>query len=352
MNDLSRLLIAALVVATTSASAAQLSAIGVSWEIENTEGFGFVTAAARCGDTLLLGDGRKQLVHRYDIGTQRSLPPFDVGPMLGLTAECASSTLYVVSVTADGNAGLVKQLDLDSGAQRADFPLPPTFAPRSAVWTDSNAVMIGGLWEPSEGDSDAFYEGRSLALRLSLDTGATEPTLPAYELSCPEGFWCSQVRAHGSRRAGGGNRIAALPLSTDVGIYAGNQLPRRVSVASPQLLRDGSRPQPGMSGADFVEWTATNATLDGVFAFAGGFAVEHRSSALEVREPGGPIPKRVHVSTYGWDGVAKRIDIPVPGPIIGVGDGMLYTVDDNDASGSHIGSTRIRVVELPLDELR
>ncbi len=137
-----------------------------------------------------------------------------------------------------------------------------------------------------------------------------------------------------------------------MGVCAGDSLLSQVSVASPQLLLDGTPVVPGMSGADFVEWTRANATLDGVFAFAGGFAVEHRSSALEDREPGGPIPKRVHVSTYGWDGVAKRMDIPVPGAIIGVGDGMLYAVDDVSASGSHIGSPRIRVVELPLHELR
>ena len=178
----------------------------------------------------------------------------------------------------------------------------------------------------------------------------TEPVLTPYELACIGGPACSQVRIHGLTGNFRARRVAALPGSTAVGVYDDRQLIRVVDVTSPRLIRNGTELPLDASGEAFVRWTGANARLDGVFAFEGGFAVEHRSSALDGWQPGTPIPKRVHVNTYGWDGEAKRVDIPLPGLVVGQGDGVLYAIDESE--GSHMGASRIRVAVVSVDELR
>lgn len=349
------LTVAAVATVFPFAELAQSDRRPVSWEIENREGFGFVTTIARCNDVLVLADVRRNVIHRYDIAGRQLLTEF--GPteghqLLSVVADCPTATLYMLTVTANGMGSVVKRINFDSGAQSADFRLPATFVPRSAAWTESGELFIGGLWGlPAPDESPGtYYEGRSIGLRLVIATGATEPVLAPYEIGCVGGPSCSQVRVHGLSGSDGPRRVAALPASTAVGVYDDNKLRRVVPVVSPRLFRDRTELPLDASGQTFLQWTEANATLDGVFAFANGFAVEHRSSALNGWQPGTPIPKRVHVNTYGWDGDAKRVDIPLPGPVVGHGDGRLYAIDDSD--GSHMGAMRIRVAVVLLDELR
>ena len=178
-----------------------------SWEIETGDGFGFVGTIARCGDLVLLADVRRGVVHRYDLAGQQSLAVFGpavVGQLMGIVPDCPAGTLYVFSVTPDGTGSVAKQIDLDTGTQSTEYPLPANFLPRSAAWIEPGSIFIGGLWGLPGSDDTArtYYEGRLLGVRLLTATGVTEPVLTPYELACIGGPACtlamavSLVRAH------------------------------------------------------------------------------------------------------------------------------------------------------------
>jgi hypothetical protein len=192
-----------------------------------------------------------------------------------------------------------------------------------------------------------YYEALRLGLRVSLDSGATEPLLTPYESICIGAGDCPDVRVDSAVTPRGVIHVAALPTSSAIGVYdASATSPRLIDVRSPRFVRDGRSLQPNDNVEARMRWKGQNSTIAQVLAFADAVAVVHARPQIEPNyRVGDPLQFIAYLNVYGWDGQVRVRDVPLSSVSVGRGDNQVYIVDYEGRTGD---SQRLRVIEMPM----
>lgn len=333
------------------------------WEVTNPDAFGMVATSTRCDHLLFLWDTQQHL-HRYSFANRRLLPPLggdqDGLPFpTALTADCSGQVLYLVTAVPmrRGVSAAVQAMDMNSGEIRREYPLPSDFLPRTgAVFIPPATLEISGLWFPPEHPAasllsrpaERYYEGLSIAIRLSLTTGAAEPILTPYETICIGAGQCPDVHSDMVETFRGIMRVVGLPASATIGIYGPSnaELPRRISIASPGFIRTGERLQPNDPVDARMRWLGANSAITQVFAFQDGFVATHSRWLLG---PDYHVGQRVsyttYMNTYDWKGTPLQLDLKITDIPVGRDDKTIFVVDYG-GEGRQDGATKIRIAQI------
>ena len=334
-----------------------------SWALESAEGFGMIVAVERCGDVLFIGDSHQQ-VRRFDLATGKFLATLGAGKAAfptALIADCQHRRLFLVTgIPMRRNAAAaVQTFNLDSGDLVREYDLPTQFLPRpGGRFEPPSSLVVSGLWVPPDRSpadllhvpAARYYEGLRLGVRLSIDTGVTEPLLIPYETECIGAGECPDVRVDAVVSEQGLRRLAGLPTSTAIGVYDGNAAtPGLVDIRSPNYVRTGDTLEVTAPVDARMRWSAQNSTIRDVFAFANAVAMVHARPQLGADyHVGQPTPFTTYLNVYGWDGHLRVHDIPLPDLTVGRDDEHVYAIDYG-TEGRRDGARKIRLVQIQVE---
>ena len=333
-----------------------------SWALEAAEGFGVITALERCGDVLFIADSHQQ-VRRVDLTTGKFLANLGCTTAFPtwLIADCQHRQLFLITAIPmrRGAAASVQAFNVDSGDLLREYPLPAQFLPRpGGRFEPPDSLVVSGLWVPPERSpadllhvpAARYYDGLRLGVRLSTETGATEPLLIPYETECIGAGECPDVRVDAAVSVEGVRRVAGLPTSTTIGVYDNNAAsPRLIDIRSPNYLRTGDKLEVTASVDARMRWSGQNSTVRNIFAFANTVVAVHARPQLGTDyHVGQPTPFSTYLNVYGWDGQLRVHDIALPDLAVGRDDKHVYAIDYG-TEGHRDGATTIRLVQIQVE---
>lgn len=322
------------------------------WELRDAEGIGLISSVVQCGSVAYLADFQSK-IRRFDFGQQRALQTLVLeGPPFALAADCASQRLFVVFPPRRGGTGRmeVQEVNAESGVVSRRYSLPSTLV-RSAHFIPPASLVVGGLVKPDPGTAtrqttpETYFIGTHMAVRLALNTGASEPFLPAYEDSCTGAGACPSVAITPE----GQGWIAAQPTSVAIARYNDQgRLAHRLDVASPGLLRSGRSISLDTSAEERVRWNAENSTLEGVFRTAEHVVVVHaRPRLLPGWQFGQQLSFVALMNVFTPEGQLVKADVELPDlPVGHDGDGLW--VIDYGPGGRTNGAPMVALLKIPV----
>ncbi len=314
---------------------------------------GTITSIVRCGDTLYLGDVASR-IHRLNIATGRVEPPIDDSSLLpmALAADCDRGRVWAISPKHRGRGLRAVAFDISSGSPVRELDIPGTcFVTSSTVSRD--LLFIGGeCIDGPVGDNyvvppaASYYADKRIGIQVSLTSGRTQSGLMPFEKACDGGGAC----VGGTVAALGGEWIASLPLSSQLGIYSlDGKLRRTVAVGSSRAsARDGSRLPRMASSEQRVNWSTRNTLIDDALVVANHLVVVHY--VLDVppgwRMDGATRPQfKASINVLAANGTPRHVDLALPELPVGHDHEALYVIDygPQGRQGAHEAVTVLRV---------
>src|SRR5688572_29314187 len=319
--------------------------VALRWELHDDGGIGLISSVVRCGPLAYLADFQ-QKIRPLDLALRRSLPAMNLeGPPLALAADCERRRLFVVYPPSRGNME-VHEIHAESGTVVRRHVLPPTNV-QGAYFIPPSSLVVAGLVQPKQSVAlrqttpQSPFVGAHLAVRLDLDSSASEPILPSYDDSCIGAGACWLVSVAPDARGW----WAAQPTSMAIAHYdnRGNP-PRLISVASPGLLRTGRSIPFGTMADEGVRWRGENSTLH-VFRTAERVVVVHaRPRVGPDWQLGQQLAFTVLMNSYTPDGRLVQADVPLPDLAVGGDADGVWAIDYGPAGRTN-GVTALALVK-------
>ena len=203
--------------------------------------------------------------------------------------------------------------------------------------------------EPGKPDAESYYANREIGARLNVLTGEMQAGLEPYEQACAGAGAC----VGGSISVSADAIYAALPVSRRIGVYSrSGTLVRTLPVTSPAFRNDGTVLPITASSEDRMRWLADNTVLYRVFATQTGVIVVHQLVELPAAwtMSSATLPQfRAWASIFSPDGVAVRVDLPLPELPLAWDGESLFVVDygPHGRQGAH---EQVSVIRVPVGD--
>jgi hypothetical protein len=113
-------------------------------------------------------------------------------------------------------------------------------------------------------------------------------------------------------------------------------------------VRDGRTLEVNDSAEARMKWLGQNSTIAQVFAFPDAVVAVHARPQMGPNyHLGDWVPFIAYMNVFGWDGLVRSRDIPLPDLAVGRDDNQVYAVDYGP-EGRRNSAQRIRLVQIPI----